>query len=116
MAAKKMTFTIIDPEGMPKKFTKGGKVPTFATWGLVDGRWERFGWSYKGDRLAAEKSARSTIGSLGWQYAVTPVHTQLPEDVFVTAKGILHGPIVQILEAVDQGLARWTEDGDIVLI
>lgn len=73
MAAKQTKYIVALPTGEGhENVAKGGKAPQFATWAQMDGQWKRIGWSY-GDQAKAERTAKSTIGSLGWNFAVTRV-------------------------------------------
>jgi hypothetical protein len=73
MAGRK-NYIVATPDGEGHiTVLKGGKRPQFATWAHKDGEWQHVGYSYKTDKLSAEKSAKSTIGSLGWRYSVTRV-------------------------------------------
>ena len=72
MAGRK-SFVVAHPDNEnTETVLKGGKAPEFATWALINGEWERIGWSY-GDKEKAERSAKSSIGSLGYTYTVTRV-------------------------------------------
>lgn len=72
MAAKQTAYRVAHPVTGAVEISKGGKTPTFATWAKINGTWEQFGWSY-GDQAKAEKTAKTTAGSLGWEYAATEV-------------------------------------------
>lgn len=72
--AGRIEYVIAHPNGEETvRETKGGKAPQFAVWALLNGEWTRTGWSYKTDKLSADKSAKSTVGSLGHRYATTRV-------------------------------------------
>lgn len=72
MAGRK-NFVVAHPNGEDTETVlKGGKAPEYATWALMNGEWERIGWSY-GDQAKAERTAKSAIGSLGWTWKVTRV-------------------------------------------
>lgn len=72
MAGRK-SFIVAHPNNIDTETVlKGGKAPEYATWALMNGEWERIGWSY-GDQAKAERTAKSAIGSLGWKYQVTRV-------------------------------------------
>lgn len=72
MAGRK-SFVVAHPDNEnTETVLKGGKAPEYATWALMNGEWERIGWSY-GDKDKAERTAKSSIGSLGYTYTVTRV-------------------------------------------
>lgn len=72
MAGRK-SYVAAHPNGTDTvALVKGGKTPTFATWVLKADEWTQVGFSF-GDRAKAERTAKSAIGSLGWQYTVTRV-------------------------------------------
>lgn len=63
-------YTITAPNGKTQVETKGGKVPTFATWAKINGEWKHMGWSYKAE---APKSVLPDFRKNGIETMATPV-------------------------------------------
>ena len=72
--AGRTKYIVANPNGEDHEVAfKTGRKPSFATWALLNGEWERIGWSYQATKLEAQAKTLADMRRRGFEGRVTRV-------------------------------------------